>query len=82
MTSVSEEKEFSYNIVSSVREALPHLIRLEAFFRAREIDGLSTRMDEVLCEAERLLSMPVESADGLAGAPSPTDRDQPRYNAG
>ena len=82
MTTASEEKECSRYIVSSVREALPHLIRLEAFFRARGIDALSEGMDDVLQQAEQLLSTPVGPVDGLADAPPPTGQDQRQYSAG
>ena len=79
----SEEKECAYNVKSSIREALPHLIRLEAFFRARGIDVLSEGMDDVLCAAENLLSTtPAVPAGELAGAPPPADQDQQRYSAG
>jgi hypothetical protein len=63
-----------------VKQALPHLVRLEAFFRMNELTPLAEGMEEVLLTAEKMLTAS-STGDGQGDARSRAVQDQQPCNA-
>lgn len=59
-----------------IAPALDHLIRLEAYFRINELPRLAEGLDQVLLDAEKIMTESAENADGIDDARRPNDQDQ------
>ena len=90
MTSQSPETLSSKDYLTLLRPALPHLVRLEAYFRINGLEDLSADLDRALSRAEQLLaersSRSTRGFDGSpgggnGGVPPSDDPDQSPYNA-
>lgn len=90
MTSNGQDSLNARDYLTLLRPALPHLVRLEAYFRINGLDDLSEDLERALNRAEEMLanSARIARSDGAEppvgdndDAHPSDDRDQSRYNA-